>query len=133
MKIHNKTERKENLPDKIMSKLEGILRPIDKWSFIEYNLPNYCLMNISLCLIKRQLFGRKKERKKKRGRKKGRKRGREGGRKEGRKRGREGGRKEGREGGREEGREGGRKEGRKEGGKEGRARKISHSSLTIAS
>ena len=35
-----------------ISKLEGILRTYEEMSFIEYNLPNYCIMNITVCLIK---------------------------------------------------------------------------------
>lgn len=37
---------------KIISKLEGILRTYEEMSLMEYNLPNYCIMNITVCLIK---------------------------------------------------------------------------------
>lgn len=52
------TRWKENPPDKIISKLEGILRTCEEMSF-EYNLPNYCIMNITVCLIKGWLLERR--------------------------------------------------------------------------
>lgn len=49
---NSQPDGKKNLPDKMISKLEEILRTYEEMSFIEYNLPSYCIMNITVCLIK---------------------------------------------------------------------------------